>query len=256
MVAYWNDNKAWDFEAKKEVKIDYARIWAQPRFTVKAGWRPIEVVMNGYYDTTRGPVPSSPWVSDFGIGIDWQGRCVTNSANYVKLQDPGDGSFLRATLDATTIPEANRAPTFGGALVAGPGSQLDLGGVAAAVPQLTGVPSVKNGTLSVGSGSWLLRVSDVLDEKGCGLSSPAVVADGAGLTFPAGTTTIALADGETLPERCRKCHVPLLRLTSGTPSAAAFELSEAFRQAGFTLSVTGDTLYLDNQGSGLVLFIR
>ena len=78
---------------------------------------------------------------------------MTNSANYVKFLDPGDGSFLRPTLagKADVDPAGYPRPSFGGAVAFGPGTVFDVGDVAATVwaSSLDGKPIAQSARLLV-----------------------------------------------------------------------------------------------------------
>ena len=145
------------------------------------------------------------WTANFGIGIDWQGRCVTNTANYVKLLDPGDGSFLRPTMTRAEVDVSSYRPTFDGPASFGPGTSIDFGDAAPYIPfvfnGLSGCPAITNGELVV-SNSWTVSHAQVA-------AQPLTVAGGSKLTFAAGTT-LAIEDLDLFSRR-----------PAGTPLAVA-----------------------------------
>ena len=171
--------------------LNYKRCVVCPKKTLTAGWHKILIYMGNFYNGDAGPksCTNPVWGSNFGIGVDWQGRCEAVTDNYVKLQDPGDGSFLRpqdpalgkAALDATAY-----RPTFGGAVAFGPGATLDVNDTApytpVVIPELKGLPTIANGEVHVTGATWTVRVDDFAT-GGNGLTLSA----NAKLVFAAGT---------------------------------------------------------------------
>ena len=164
----------------------WTRFYMGPQVTLTAGWQPFFLVMGNWYQANGGPGTVSGWANNFGIGVDWQARCATNSANYAKLQDPGDGSFLRSAMDkaaAAADADAYR-PTFDGPASFGPGTSIDFGDAEPYVPfvfnGLSGCPSITNGELVV-SNTWTVSHAQAA-------GGPLTVAAGAKLKFAAGTT--------------------------------------------------------------------
>ncbi len=195
--------------------IGWSRFYVGPPVKLTAGWKTFFLRLGNGWNGTSGPAANTDlgWVSNFGIGVDWQGRCVTNSANYVKFLDPGDGSFLRPTLagKADVDPAAYPRPSFGGAVAFGPGTTFDVGDVApytpVTVPALTGAPTVMNGEVHVTDTTWTLRADDVA------AGQPLTVAAGAKVKFAAGTT-IAVQDEDDIPHNTVK-EYPILRVEEG-----------------------------------------
>ena len=136
-----------------------------------------------------GPNTVSGWASNFGIGVDWQARCATNSANYAKLVDPGDGSFLRSAMTKAEAEVDAYRPVFDGPATFGPGTSIDFGDTAPYVPfvfnGLSGCPTITNGELVV-SNIWTVAHAQ-------SAAQPLTVAAGSKLTFAAGTT-LAIED--------------------------------------------------------------
>ncbi len=194
--------------------IGWSRFYVGPSVTLTAGWKTFFLRLGNTWDGTAGPSANTDlgWVSNFGIGVDWQGRCVTNSANYVKFLDPGDGSFLRPTLDgkADVDPAGYPRPSFGGAVAFGPGTVFDVGDVApytpVTVPALTGAPTITNGEVHVTDTTWTLRAADVA-------GPPLTVAAGAKVKFAPGTTMV-LRDEDDIPHHAVKSY-PVLRVEAG-----------------------------------------
>ena len=88
------------------------------------------------------------YLSKFGIGVDWQGRCTTNTADYAKLVDPGDGSFLRWTNDVSRC----RASFAGGVVTYSDASKTALLGVTADVIRKHGAVSRETARAMVDGG--------------------------------------------------------------------------------------------------------
>lgn len=181
----------------------YKRCVVGPTVTLAAGWHAILVFMGNYWDSTAGGVDCDKpvWPMHFGFGVDWQGRREANTANYVKLLDPGDGSFLRTAVDeadkATLDPTPFR-PTFHGAVSFGPGAALDVNDTApytpVVLPELKGLPTIRRGAVTVTSPTWTIRASDFA----AGVK-PLTVEAGASLTFAEGTAFAFEGDFDALP---------------------------------------------------------
>ena len=154
--------------------------------------------------TTRDRQPTRSWLTaNFGIGIDWLARSVTNHSFYVAA-DPGDGSFLRPELDRSLLDPALCRPTFEGAVKFAPGTVFDANDVLpytpVTFPSLTGLPTIRNGEVQVTNTTWTVRKVDV--DAGV----PLTVEDGATLRF-APNTRLVVTDvdelGSTRTERTR-----------------------------------------------------
>lgn len=183
--------------------LGYKRCVVGPTVTLEAGWHAILVFMGNYWNATAGGVDCDKpvWPVNFGFGVDWQGRREANTANYVKLLDPGDGSFLRTAVDeadkATLDPTPFR-PTFHGAVSFGPGAALDVNDAPpytpVVLPELKGLPTIRRGAVTVTSPSWTIRASDFA----AGVK-PLTVEAGASLTFAEGTAFAFEGDFDALP---------------------------------------------------------
>lgn len=183
--------------------LNYKRCVVGPQVTLAAGWHSILVFMGNYWDSTAGAngCDNPAWPANFGFGVDWQGRCETNTANYVKLLDPGDGAFLRTVVDeaekATLDPTPFR-PTFHGAVSFGPGAALDVNDAPpytpVVLPELKGLPTIRRGAVTVTSPTWTIRASDFA----AGVK-PLTVEAGASLTFAEGTAFAFEGDFDALP---------------------------------------------------------
>lgn len=183
--------------------LSYKRCVVGPQVTLAAGWHSILVYMGNYWDTTAGGVAcdNPVWPANFGFGVDWQGRREANTANYMKLLDPGDGSFLRTAVDeadkATLDPTPFR-PTFHGAVSFGPGAALDVNDAPpytpVVLPELKGLPTIRRGAVTVTSPTWTIRASDFA----AGVK-PLTVEAGASLTFAEGTAFAFEGDFDALP---------------------------------------------------------
>ena len=256
--------------------------WSDP-ITLTAGWHSIAVYMQGTYGTDNGPskvtgdnaTKYGAWPEKFGLGVDFNATetlaknakdsdgmfvdsTVTDSTRYTKFTDPGDGSFLVATFDAskrTTYiadSESKFRATFAGDVAFAPGAVFDIGDVEpywpVTVPSLTGLPTVRNGALNVTSSTWTLRLGDLTG------STPLTVGANASVTFPA-TVTITgdasmLAYGKTIKAR------PLIAVEpGGTLGATTFTLSSNLKTAGYRLTVEDGVPVLSRE-RGLMVLLR
>lgn len=237
--------------------LNYNRCVVGPKTTLSAGWHKILVYMGNCWNGTAGAVAcSNPvWPANFGIGVDWQGRCEAVEANYVKLIDPGDGSFLRPYLndgDKATVDPKGFRPTFQGAVGFGQGAVLDVNDTApytpVTVPELKGMPTIRNGEVKVTGTTWTLRLGDLTG------STPLTVGANASVTFPA-TVTITgdasvLAYGKTIKAR------PLIAVEpGGTLGATTFTLSSNLKTAGYRLTVEDGVPVLSRE-RGLMVLLR
>jgi len=105
------------------------------------------------------------WPQDIALGIDWQGRGAAVLANFVKLQDPGDGSLLTLTPhdgDAGVLDGVTVEVTGGAALDLGgiPREGVNIVGGGAVLNSAGGMDSVlspagdaRTGTMSISGGS-------------------------------------------------------------------------------------------------------
>ena len=257
----FNDNK----NVKDNVTVGWDRFAIYEPVTLKAGWQPITVAMSNWYNNQRGPqdTRTQGWDVNFAIGVDWQGRHEVAPANYAKLLDPGDGSFLRATLEEETrdtlLNETFFRPTFAGAVAFGPGAVLDIGDTApytpVKMPSLTGRPTVRNGAVAVQSATWTLRKDDLLDADNKPHGAPLTLGDGATLTFPAGPVTIDMPadDAAALANVRRSADCPLLA-DAAAFAGNTFALSEALRATGWYLVTEDGALILRQSASTVLLF--
>ena len=213
--------------------------------------------MGNYYNDTRGPQPNTTlgWVANFGIGVDWQARCATNAAHYAKLLDPGDGSFLRAMLEAKDqMDPATWRPTFAGPAAFATGTVLDVNDTLPytplVLPSLTGVPVLTNGAVTVASSTWTLREADV---RG---GVPLTITAGSSLAFPSGAVTVAPADAAWMEAETGSVSYPILTATDAAAFPAhAFTLAPEAKAAKWRLVRDGNTLLLDHT-LGLTLILR
>ena len=172
----WENLKYWEFNANKSVGFVTVR-------NVQPGSHRIDVrIYTTYNDsspssryTDYGPlvnsrgvshVTNATWALDFALGIDRQGRGSTNYADYEKLVDPGDGSFLTLTADGDVGGVMAHMPKFDHLKFTG--GTLDTRGSDITVPVLEGVNgAVTNsnayfpgGSLTVGQ-KWMLSGSAI-----------------------------------------------------------------------------------------------
>ena len=216
------------------------------------GWQKIAVVCANNYNSSSGPHSSSgAWTDNFGIGVDWLARGTTNVADYAKLVDPGDGSFLRRSLDAASE-VASLRPSFGGSVAFAAGTTLDLGDANGAAPlavsALEGLPSVTNGVLNVAGATWTVSAADIA--AGGALQ----IADGATVTFPS-EVTIDVTDAATLRRAwgVRRGVILSAATAAAYPSATTFVLSDAAKAANWRLERVGNALQLVYSPGGMLI---
>lgn len=176
----------------------WTRFWIAPAFTMKAGWHRVEILLKNWYDSSCGPKGQkvavgtdesgntiyATWPWNFGIGVDWEGRCTTNSANYVKLQDPGDGSVFRRV-----EPENIQVAIFNSGIAFAAGTILDVNnpsGPAVETSALIGSPTIMNGAVHVAATEWRLRKGDIAPNK------PLMVTESAALSFGEANADVAV----------------------------------------------------------------
>ena len=141
------------------------------------------------------------WDAQSGVMIDRQGRGSKNVADYERLVDPGDGSVF--TLNDTR--EGAALPNFT-CMKFAPGARLDLDGRECTVPDIIGLPSVTNGSLSV-TGTW------TIDAESAHAEACAHV-DGS-IAFGEGSTFTVTAGKDNLPDAAKAGGWTLLRAEGG-----------------------------------------
>ena len=247
-------------DTKNEItgeKVGNGRLGVNPAVALPCGWQKITVVCANDYDSNCGPWSASgKWVSNFGIGVDWQARCTSNSTDYVKLVDPGDGSFLRCTTnaaDGAALAQKLR-PSFGGAVSFAAGTTLDLGdadGAAPlAIPNLEGLPIVTNGVLTVADATWKIDAADIA------AGGVLKIAGGAKVEFPE-RVTIDIDSVATLRKAWgTKVGAILSAATADAyPSATKFVLTDAAMAAHWQLERVDNELRLV-YNAGLIVIVR
>ncbi len=244
---------------------DWRRLYVNPPVDLPSGWQQIFVYCGNFYNGTCGPYANGDcgWTGGFGIGVDWQARCTTNAANYAKLVDSGDGSFLRRSLaEKGEIDPAPYRATFEGPVAFGPGTVLDAGDVQpytpVVLPSLAGLPTIRNGAVRVESSAWTIRKSDLFDDDGRPRSQPLTLEGDAALAFPDGQVAIAMDDADVaeLAEMSGKASCPILSASDAElfPSGR-FTLPAVLAEKDWRIQREGDVLYL-NHVVGLVLIFR
>ena len=225
----------------------WTRFYMGPQVTLTAGWQPFFLVMGNWYQPNGGPGTVSGWASNFGIGVDWQARCATNSANYAKLVDSGDGSFLRSAMTKAEAEVDAYRPVFDGPATFGPGTSIDFGDAAPYVPfvfnGLSGCPAIANGELVVSNG-WTVAHAQAAVQ-------PLTVADGAKLTFAAGTT-LSIADIELFSRSAS--GTPLVRAEDADAITGLPTLTGVGNKWKLKASDDGTTLSLVDVSGTLMLF--
>lgn len=244
---------------------DWAHLYVNPPVDLPSGWQPIYVYCGNFYNDTRGAMPNGGlgWTGNFGIGVDWQARCATNAANYVKFVDPGDGSFLRRSLaEKGDIDPAPYRATFEGPVAFGAGTAFDVGDTQPYTPvvlsSLTGLPTVRNGAVKVESSVWTIRKADLFDGDGRSRSLPLTLEGDATLAFPDGQVAIAMdeADVAELAAIGGRASCPILSSSdSASFPPARFTLPAALAEKDWRIQREGDVLFL-NHVAGLVLIFR
>ncbi|MGN0846530.1 MAG: hypothetical protein ACI4RA_04005, partial [Kiritimatiellia bacterium] len=231
--------------------------WSGP-VVLKAGWHRVYCYMGNHY-LTGGPVScGNPvyglWPANFGYGVNYAASesdsfdVKTNVVNYAKLLDPGDGSFMRTSTNEAyraTLDAAQYRPAFGGAVAFASGTALDMGDTAPYVPvvmpSLTGVPTLRNGRVEVGSPVWRLRAADVTG------GVPLTIEGTAGIAFPEGEVTVELSAEElaALESEGRNAPFAIMRAEAGAALPGnAFVASDAVKAARWRVVREGATISL------------
>ena len=201
---------------------NWDRFYMGPKVELNAGWQPVRIILANYWNGSSGPLANTKygWEANFGLGVDWQGRGEAVPANYAKFLDPGDGSFLRPqdpSLGKASLDPAAYRPTFGGAVAFGPGAVLDVNDTApytpVTIPELKGLPTIRNGAVTVQGTTWTVRA----DDFGPG-AAPLTVEEGASLAFAAGTTLAFEGDFDELSHAGAAKTRPFVRTTGGAIS--------------------------------------
>ena len=162
-------------------------------------------------------IVNATWKTDLGLGIDRQGRGSTNYADYERVVDPGDGSFLTVVPEGVESAEGVIAhmPKFDHLKLTG--GTLDIRGSDITVPVLEGVNGVvtnsnayfPDGSLTVGQ-KWILSGS-AMANKTLNVTGKLKFADGAMLDC----TDLALLS--------RKTEHTLATATGGIEGMPAFD---------------------------------
>ena len=261
-VSVWIDGKlvAWTADNQSYVNVPedtstfnytgWSRLSTYKRQEMEAGWKSIEILMHNSWNRTAGAQGNTDkgWTENFGIGIDWLGRCETNAEYYVKLQDPGDGSFLRPYREPPA--DVVSAPVLVGSIAGRPGATVDLGGTVQSPAEIGGVPAVSNGTLNVGS-RWTLDCGDIA------ANAPMTVGADGVLNFPA-AVTVDLSDAETEETiRYGRNYAILSVDPSVYPSETVFTASQKMIDAKMMLISCPDEgkLYVC-RSAGMILYFR
>jgi hypothetical protein len=236
--------------------ISYARLYVGPQVTLTAGWRRFFVYMGNYWNSTAGALPNTGlgWTASFGAGVDWQGRCETNAANYVKFLDPGDGSFLRPCMTRAELDPAMYRPSFGGNVAFTPGAVLDINDnepyVPVVFPSLTGMPTITNGAVSVASPIWTLRESDLTG------GIPLTITGTASLDFPEGAVTVDVTDTDYLASVSTNTFHTLISAEGGAVLPGnTFVTSDAVRAERWRIESTPTSVSLVRT-FGLIMLLR
>lgn len=228
--------------------------------TINPGWHEIFIAIGnnwGHYNYEGiGPygsynVSGIYWDAYLGIALNKSGTCTSNSADYVALKDPGDGSFLRISkAQRQSLSPSTYRPVFNGPVTFGTGTVFDIGDSAPYVPvsvtdTFTGCPELQNGILEL-SGEW------VLDEAAIAADQPLRATGGAGISFAEGAS-LTLPDDTALRALLNK---PLLYADSSSSISGRDNLViTSPGNARAVWSDDGKTLTLAKR-SGFVLIVR
>ncbi|MBQ6330664.1 MAG: hypothetical protein IJI35_16715 [Kiritimatiellae bacterium] len=254
------DNKNWN--TGDAITTDYNRFNISSQLVYTAGWHEFAYYAGNYNDKQGGPRnPTAAgfdgWSTAFlGLGVDWSGRCETNIANYVKLIDPGDGSLFRSSLtDGKSDLDASQyRPEFCGEVAFGSGTVLDIGDtepyVALSIPSLTGVPTITNGAVSVGSSVWTLRPADIAG------GVPLTVASNASLEFPEGPVTVDIEGVANLRSYgvSGRPHLILSVQDGADFPQNTFVVSQSASDERWQVYRVGNQLYLRRVGTVVIVF--
>ena len=196
---------------------------------------------------TPTPVVGGKWVDNLGLAFDPLGRCEANPVNFRAFTDPGDGSVMTVTSNATEIAAARRVYPDFARLSFAPGTALDMSGKPFELPDLVGCPAITSGDLTV-TNSWTVDAAQVAAGAKLTASGAFALGDGAKIVVtedgrvhssPAEGWTLAEAEGGlTLPENWLE--------TAELPADGSYSLK---------LSADGKKLSLVHQ-KGLILLVR
>ena len=217
----WENLNYWEFYALK--KVGFVTVNG-----IEPGWHQIDVRMyttsgaTGYGTAASrlggaDKLTNATWQVDLGLAIDRQGRGSTNYADYERLVDPGDGSFLTVVPgDAESAEDViAHMPKFDHLKFTG--GKLDTRGSDITVPVLEGVNgAVTNsnayfpvGSLTVGQ-KWII--------PGAATANKTLKVTGK-LKFAAGS----VLEGTDLVLLSRKTEHTLATATGGIEGMPAFD---------------------------------
>ena len=139
------------------------------------GWHTFEYygVRNGTGGgATTGPTNATWKTTDFGLGLDRQGRNSTNQADYAMMVDPGDGSLftwllpgesaLQPGSEDVMVACSGSAPAFTTMRFA-PGTSVDLGDANYTLPNLQGFPAVTGCPTLTVTNAWTIDAAQIFD---------------------------------------------------------------------------------------------
>ena len=242
--------------------------------TLKPGPNEFVFLLGHYRTSSFGPKPGNypqyglKWANNSGL-MYYEGHYVahdytdesdnvyhnvTNSSDFARFEDLGDGSFLTLTKQppaalapagATYVPRFD-ALRFGNDDAEARGT-LDLGGLAD-FPQngLAGCPCLTNGTLRL-SGAWTFTSADIA-------AHPLEVAAGAGLTFDNATLAFS-APGFPLGSSVILHAEPGATVT-GVPTVAVVNGRSTIWEIRREESAEGINLILYGRKRGFIMEIR
>ena len=182
-------------------QFDYSRFAVSRPVTLNGGFHEIFIYMGNTYYSGGGALSAlnqgdTKWAEYFGLGLNRSGTCSSNSTDYVKLLDPGDGSLLRASLaEKVDIDPVSYRPSFEGAVAFAAGTVFDMGDTVPYSPftvsSFEGATTVSNGLLVL-SGTW------TPGDDAVAAGGTLLAADGATIRFTAGATLTL--PGDDLPK--------------------------------------------------------
>ena len=177
-------------------------------------------------------IVNATWQADLGLAIDRQGRGSTNYADYERLVDPGDGSFLTVVPgDAENAEEViAHMPKFDHLKFTG--GTLDVRGSDIAVPVLEGVDgAVTNSNAYYPGGS--LTVGEKWIIPGATTASKTLKVSGK-LKFAAGS----VLEGTDLALLSRTAEHTLATATDGIEGMPAFDSNAPGNKGWHIVKVT------------------
>lgn len=198
------------------------------------------------------------WTNDnFAVGFDSFGRDSERQTDYVKLEDPGDGSLFTWTLPEYVMPgETVKYGTSRKALLAPPiakakfavGTGIVSGIDALAFDELEGLPTVSgdSGSLRVGT-AWKIGAGDFVGGGKLSASGRLVIEDGVSVT---------LSDPSRVARSAGNVDYPVAYAAEGIDWPRDAAVQGDTREWRLFLSEDGKTLYARHIPVGTRIVVR